>query len=316
MRAMVIDAFGGPERLHMADVPKPAVADDGVLVQVAYTSVNPVDWKIREGWLAELFPHEFPLIPGWDASGTVVEVGAAVSELSVGDAVYAYCRKPTVQWGSYAEFIALPASAVAPKPASLSHREAATIPLVGLTCWQALYDTAGLEAGESVLIHAGAGGLGSLAIPLAKHAGARVVTTASATNHDYVRGLGADVAIDYRNEDVVAAVLAAEPEGVDAVFATVGGEVMARSYEALKPGGILVSVTDQPDETLADRHQVRHAFVFVEPNGAQLRDLANLIDTGVIRPPAVTEMGLEEAAAAQAASQEGHVRGKIALKVA
>ena len=198
MKAIVIDAFGGPDRLRAAEVPTPKASAGEVVIELACTSVNPVDWKIREGMLSGLFPHTFPLILGWDAAGTVSDTGEAVNEFSVGDRVYAYCRKPTVQWGTYAEYVAVPASAVAAMPANLSFAEAAAIPLVGLTSWQVLFDAANLRAGQTVLIHAGAGGLGSIAIQLAKNAGATVFTTASAANHEYVRSLGADHVIDYR----------------------------------------------------------------------------------------------------------------------
>ncbi|HYN39160.1 MAG TPA: NADP-dependent oxidoreductase, partial [Rhodospirillales bacterium] len=161
MRVMVIDGFGGAERLHPAELPAPVPAAGEVLIRIVCAGVNPVDWKIREGWLQSLFPHQFPLIPGWDAAGTIAAVGDGVEGFAIGDRVWAYCRKPEVQWGTYAEYVTMPADAVAPMPGSLDFEEAAAIPLVGLTSWQALFDAAGLAAGQSVLIHAGAGGIGS-----------------------------------------------------------------------------------------------------------------------------------------------------------
>jgi NADPH:quinone reductase len=316
MKAIVIDRFGGPEQLHLAEIEAPEQAAGEVLIKIAYTSVNPVDWKIREGMLQSLFPHGFPLIPGWDAAGTVAAVGPDVHQFSVGDMVYAYCRKPLVQWGTYAEYVTMSAAAVAPLPQVLSFAEAAAIPLVGLTSWQSLFDAARLEAGQSILILNGAGGTGSLAIQFAKHAGATVFACASAANHAYLRALGADVLIDYRNTDVAAAVRARATEGVNVVYANIGGEPHHRSYALLKPGGTLVSIVDQPDEDAAKAVGASAAYVFVEPNGGQLREIGRLIEAGFVKPPEVTVMKLEEAAEAQRLSQAQRVRGKIALKVA
>jgi NADPH2:quinone reductase len=315
MKAMVIEDFGGPEQLKLADLPTPTPADDEVLIEVAYTSVNPVEWKIREGMLTDLFPHHFPLILGWDAAGTVSALGSNAAGFVIGEKVYAYCRKPEIRYGTYAEFVAVDHAAVAPMPANLSFAEAATIPLTGLTSWQALFDFAGLKAGQKVLIHAGAGAIGSLAIQFAKHAGASVITTASLGNHDYVKRLGADAAVDYASEDFAAAVTELEPDGIDVVYDAVGGETQRRSYEVLKPGGVMVSIVDAPDGELAERYGVKAGFVFVEPNGAQLREITGLIEAGKVKPAAIEEMNLEDAATAQERSKAGHVRGKIVLKI-
>lgn len=316
MRAVVIDGFGGPEKLREMEMPTPWPGPDEVLIRLAATSVNPVDWKIREGLLVTLFPHHFPLIPGWDAAGTIEALGERVQGFAPGDKVFAYCRKPEVQWGTYAEYVTMRADAVAPMPASLSFVEAACLPLVGLTAWQALFEAASLKAGQTILIHAGAGGVGGLAIQLAKHAGARVLTTASAANHDYVRGLGADHVIDYAREDFVQATRAVAPEGVDVVFATVGGETLQQSYAALRHGGFMVSIVDAPVEAVSAKRKVLQAFVFVSPNGGQLRRIARLIEAGRVRPPAIEELTLGDAAEAQIRSKAGHVRGKIALRIA
>jgi len=265
--------------------------------------------------LRTVLPHRFPIIPGWDAAGTVEALGSEVRGFAVGDRVYSYCRKPVVQWGTYAQFVTMTASAVARMPASIDFAQAAGIPLVGLTSWQALFDAGGLRAGQTVLIHAGAGGLGSIAVQLAKHAGARVIVTASAANHEYVRSLGADFAIDYNRESFVDVVRAHHPEGVDLVYATVSGSVLAESYKTLKKGGTLVSVTGRPTDADAARWGVRVAYVFVRPNGEQLGRLADLLDTGVVRPPAMTLLPLEEAARAQDLSRTGKTRGKIVLAV-
>ena len=315
MKAIVIDGFGGADRLRLADVPTPEAGPGEVLIRVVCAGVNPVDWKIREGMLEGLFPHGFPLVLGWDAAGTVAALGPGVTGFAVGDAVYAYCRKPEVQWGAYAEFIVLPADYLAPCPASLLFAEAASIPLVGLTSWQSLFDAGGLAAGQSVLIHAGAGGTGGMAIQFARHAGARVITTASAANHDLVRRLGADHAIDYRTEAFAEAVRRIEPDGVDLAYVTAGG-VMAETLSVVRPGGRLVSIVEPPDTEAAAARDVTASFVFVEPSGAQLREIAALIEAGSVTPLPVRELPLANAAQAHAESESGHVRGKIVLRIA
>jgi len=315
MKAMVIDAFGGPEAMRLTDIATPVPGPGEVLIRIRATSVNPVEWKIRDGHLARLFPCGFPLILGWDAAGTIASLGDGVGGFAIGDRVWSYCRKPDIQWGTYAEYVTMTADAVAPMPANLSFAEASTIPLVGLTSWQSLFDVAAIRPGQSVLIHAGAGGIGSMAIPLAKWAGATVIATARAANHDYVRGLGADHVIDYSAEDFVAATRSLFPEGVDMVFGTVGGEVLTRSYAVVKPDGILVSITDKTDPDEAARRGIRIKYVFVQPNGQQLRRLAGLVESGTLHPPVIEEMALAQAAEALERNKQGHVRGKIVLMV-
>ncbi|MGE5190297.1 MAG: NADP-dependent oxidoreductase [Gemmatimonadota bacterium] len=315
MKAMVIDAFGGPERLRPAELPAPEPGDDEVLIAVACASVNPVDWKIREGMLADMFPHAFPLIPGWDAAGTVCATGRRAARFKEGDRVFAYCRKPEIRFGTYCEYVAVPESAVAFMPANIGFAEAATIPLAGLTAWQSLFDAAKLSAGEKILIHAGGGGVGSLAVQFAKHAGATVYTTARAVNHGYVKSLGADAAIDYTKEDFVRVLRKREPAGIDAVYDTVGGHVQQRSYKVLRKGGRLVSIVSIPEPEEAHPYGVRTEFVFVSPNGNQLRRIAELVESGAVRPPELEVMRLDEAARAQELSRTGHVRGKIVLKI-
>ena len=315
MRAIVIESFGGPEVLRPADVPSPEPAADEVLIEVAYAAVNPVDWKIREGMLAGMFPHEFPVILGWDAAGTVKDTGKNVKGFRIGDRVYAYCRKPKVRFGTYAEFVTMNHAAVAPMPKNVGFAEAACIPLAGLTAWQSLFDAAKIQAGDRVLIHAGAGGVGSLAIQFAKQAGAKVFTTARGANHAYVKSLGADVPIDYTKESFVDAVRKKEPGGIDLVYDAVGGDVQRRSYEVLKKGGRLVAIVNVPSQEEARRYGVEAAHVFVTPDGEQLRRIGALLESGAVRPPALQEMRLEDAAEAQKRSQAGHVRGKIVLKI-
>jgi len=315
VRAIVIESFGGPEVLRPADLPSPEPAGDEVLIEVAYAAVNPVDWKIREGMLAGMFPHEFPVILGWDAAGTVKDTGKNVKGFRIGDRVYAYCRKPKVRFGTYAEFVTMNHAAVAPMPKNVGFAEAACIPLAGLTAWQSLFDAAKIQAGDRVLIHAGAGGVGSLAIQFAKQAGAKVFTTARGANHAYVKSLGADVPIDYTKESFVDAVRKKEPGGIDLVYDAVGGDVQRRSYEVLKKGGRLVAIVNVPSQEEARRYGVEAAHVFVTPDGEQLRRIGALLESGAVRPPALQEMRLEDAAEAQKRSQAGHVRGKIVLKI-
>jgi NADPH:quinone reductase-like Zn-dependent oxidoreductase len=315
MKAMAIDQFGGPGQLRLVDRPVPVPADDEVLVELQYTSVNPVDWKIREGYLKEFLPHRFPLIPGWDAAGIVRKVGRGVTAYKGGEKVYAYARKPAVQWGTYAEYVTVAADVAAPMPANVSFAQAAAIPLTALTAWQALFDFARLKSGQTVLIHGGAGGVGGMAIQLARHAGARVLTTASARNHEYVRGLGAHQPIDYTAGNFVDVLRKHEPGGADVVLDTVGGAVLRESLRAVKRGGTLVSVVDEPNAAAAGAEDVRTGYVFVSPSGTQLREITALIEQGVLRPPRIEEMRLEQAPAAQERSRGRHIAGKIVLKI-
>lgn len=309
MKAVRIHAYGGPEVLHHEEVPMPSPASDDILIRIRAAAVNPVDWKIREGYLQGFLNHKLPLILGWDVSGEVVEVGSEVAGFKVGDEVYA--RPDIERDGAYAEYIAVKASEAARKPATLDHIHAAAVPLTALTAWQALVETAQLQAGQTVLIHAAAGGVGSLAVQLAKAKGARVIATASAVNIGLVAELGADQFIDYtktRFEDVA--------KDVDVVFDTIGDDTQERSWQVLKPGGILVSVVSPPPETTATARGVRSAFVFIQPSGQQLTAIARLIDKGQMKPILHTVLPLAEARQAHTISQGGHARGKIVLRVA
>ena len=316
MKAVYYEAFGGVDQLKVGEVATPDPADNEVQIEVAFTSVNPVDWKIREGYLKEVFDCEFPLIPGWDVSGRVSAIGSKVENFKEGDSVYAYCRKPLVKWGTYAEYVCMEAEHVAPKPKSLSFAQAAAIPLVTLTAWQALFDYAKITDGQSVLIHAGAGGVGSMAIQLAKDAGATVYTTASAGNHEYVAELGANVAIDYISEDFVAKMRELEPEGVDVVFDCAGPDALDRSYDLLKKDGYLLTITSPMDKERVDSLGIQGACIMVRPNGIQLASISQLLDEGTLQAPEVHAHRLfDDYAEATKASQEGHVRGKLVLQV-
>jgi len=310
MKAVRIHAYGGSEMLHYEDnVPRPVLRPDDLLIRVRAAAVNPVDWKIREGWLQELLHHTLPLTLGWDVSGEVVAVGSEVSGFNVGDAVYA--RPDIERDGAYAEYIAVKASEAAHKPTTLDHIHAAAVPLTALTAWQVLVDAARLQAGQTVLIHAAAGGVGSLAVQLAKVYGARVIATASAVNTGLVTELGADQFIDYTQTRFEEAV-----KDVDVVFDTLGGDTQERSWQVLKPGGILVSVVSPPSEAVAAGRGVRSAFVFIHPSGEQLTVIARLIDEGRMKPLIHTVLQLNEVRQAHTISQGSHARGKIVLHVA
>lgn len=315
MKAIFIEDFGGPEQLKMGRLPIPLPGPGEVQIKIAYTAVNPVDWKVRDGLLQKRLPCHFPLIPGWDASGVISALGQNVTKFKVGDAVFAYCRKPLIQEGTYAEYICFPAEHVAFKPSILSFAQAAAIPLAGLTAWQVLFDTAALKKGETVLIQAGAGGVGSLAIQFAKEAGAYVITTAGQSNHSYVKSLGADLAIDYHIQSVEKEIKRNFPNGLDVVFDTLGGPILRESFSFLKPEGRLVSIVEPPDPVLAEQFQVKASFAFVSPNGKELQQIADLIQAGKVKPITIQEKPLEKAAEAQEENRQGHVQGKIVLQV-
>lgn len=316
MKAVTIDSFGGVEKLHMSSVPVPKPGPNDVQIQIEYTSVNPVDWKIREGYLSGRLPHRFPLIPGWDAAGKVASIGINVKNFKVGDEVYAYCRKETVEEGTYAQYISVAQENVAKKPKNISFGEAASIPLAGLTAWQALFDVGKLQKGQVVLVQAGAGGVGSFAIQLAKWAGAKVITTASSTKIDYVKKLGADIAIDYRKENFVEKIKKDFPQGIDLILDMLGGETLTESTKLLKKGGMVVGILEKFDSQEAEKLGIKSEYVFVRPNGRELAEMARLIEEGKLQIPYIEEMGLKDAAKAQEKVQSGHTKGKIVLKVA
>lgn len=313
MRAVAIESFGGPERLSLTDIPRPKAGKGEVLVRTVAAGVNPVDWKIREGFLKGRLPHAFPLIPGWDVAGVVEEIGESTARFRKGDKVWAYVRKPVVQWGTYADFVAVPEDHAALMPSAYLFEEAAAVPLAALTAYQALFSIARLEKGVSVLVHAAAGGVGHFAVQLAARAGARVLGTACSDNHAFVLELGADRVIDYREEDFRGAVRRVCPEGVDIVLDAVGGDTQARSLEVLKERGILVSIVGEPDADKAAQRGVRARWMFVEPDGQQLAFLAREVDRGRLRAHVSRMFPLAEAAGAQDESQAGHVRGKLVL---
>ena len=309
MKAVAMHAYGGPEVLKYEDAARPDPATGEVLVRVHAAAVNPVDWKVRAGHLRGFLNYSLPLIPGWDLSGVVEATGAGVTDWKQGDAVYA--RPDLRRNGAYAEYIAVRASELGHKPRSIDHVQASAIPLACLTAWQALFDAGGLKAGQRVLVHAAAGGVGTFAVQLAKWKGAHVVGTASERNHAFLRELGADEVIDYTKTNFEEGV-----RDVDVVLDTMAGQTRDRSWKVLKKDGILVSILGQPSPDDAAQHGVRAAGVFVEPNQAQLGEIAKLVDSGKLRPIIETVLPLAQAARAHEMNQTLHTRGKIVLQVA
>ena len=315
MKAVAIEKYGGRDQLKLVDLPKPKPAAGEILIRIRAAGVNPVDTKIREGLLKERLPNVFPIIPGWDAAGIVEDVGPDAHTFHVGDEVFAYCRKPIIQHGTYAEFVCIPESFAAPKPRKMSFVEAAAVPLAGLTAYQSLHDVAGLGKGQTVLIHAAAGGVGGFAVQIAKNLGARVIGTASAANHDYVRGLGADEVVDYTKQDFRDALRALHPGGVDVAFDTVGGDVQTRSAEVVRKDGVLVSLLAYKNEADLQKLGIRTKYHFVAPNGNQLRVLAGWADSGKFRVHIAHALPLEQAAQAHAWIESRHTCGKLVLVV-
>ncbi|MBI2083603.1 MAG: NADP-dependent oxidoreductase [Deltaproteobacteria bacterium] len=314
MKAIIIRQFGERDVLELADIPKPKIQPGEVLVKIVAAGVNPVDWKIRKGLLKGRMPYELPITLGWEASGVIDEVGSEVKNFEKGDAVFAYTRKEKIHDGSYAEFIALEPRHLVLKPKNLSFEESAAIPLAGLTAYQSLFESLQLQNGEKILIHAGAGGVGSFAIQLAKTIGAYTITTASEKNHDYVRKLGTDEVIDYTKEDFVKAVLNKHPEGIDAVFDTVGDETQKKSADVLKKGGRLTSLLAL-DEEFFKKKGLKPGYVFVRPEPSHLDRLRKLIEEDRLKVSLFQIFPISEVKRAHEAIETGHVRGKIVLRI-
>ena len=315
MRAIGIREFGGRDRLEVLDVPEPKVGADVVRIRVAAAGVNPVDWKMREGRLDAAWPHVFPVVPGWDVAGVVERVGPAVTTVAPGDEVFAYCRKHFIGEGTYAELVAVPETSVARKPSSLDLEHAGAVPLCALTAYQSLFGAAGLTAGETVLVQAAAGGVGSFAVQLAADAGADAIGTASERNQEYVLGLGAVEAIDYRERDFVDAVREIVPDGVDVVLDSLGGEALRRSVEAVRDEGRIVSIAQPPTDELFRQRGIEATYVFVRPNAEELAELADMFDENRLTVHLDVVLPLEQAARAHELSEAGHVRGKLVLGV-
>jgi NADPH:quinone reductase-like Zn-dependent oxidoreductase len=305
MKAAYIDQFGGPEVLQYGDLPDPVAAAGQVVVDVAAASVNGADWRVRAGQYGQA---TFPLVLGRDFSGSVAALGTGVDDLKIGDAVFGVLEAG--REGAYAEKLAITAAIVAKKPDGLSHIDAAALALTGLTAVISVETTLKLQRGETILIQGGAGGVASFAIQLAKHLGARVITTTSAANADYVRGLGADEVIDYNAQDFTRAV-----SKCDAVFDTVGGEVAQKSFAVLKPGGRAAFIASGPQAPKPDRGDVTALRPAVGRARAPLERIAALVTAGAVRPPEVKLYRLAQAAEAHRLSESRHFRGKLIFQV-
>jgi NADPH:quinone reductase-like Zn-dependent oxidoreductase len=311
MNAIRIHNYGGPAVLQFEDAPRPQLGKGEVLVRVHAAGVNPLDWKVRSGSLNGFIQHKLPLIPGWDVSGVVEQVGpgpAAAGRFKKGDEVFAMAD-PTRD-GAYADYVAVRATALAIKPKSLHHVRAAATPVSALTAWRSLFDLGHLQPGQRILIHGGSGGVGHFAVQLAKWKGAYVIATASTNNWDLLRKLGADETIDYtiqKFENVA--------HKIDIVLDTIGGETQERSWLVLKKGGVLISLVQPPSEQKANQFGVRGIMCTVQPDGAQLSAIAKLIDSAKLRPTIDRILPLSEARRAHELSQNGHARGKIVLRV-
>ncbi|MED3572780.1 NADP-dependent oxidoreductase [Cytobacillus praedii] len=331
MKAMVIDRYGKVP-LRLAEIPTPEIGENEVLAEIHAASVNPVDFKIRDGKVKLLVKYKMPLILGNDFSGVIAKVGAKVTRFKVGDEIYARPRKSKI--GTFAEYIAIHKDDIALKPKNLSFEEAASIPLVGLTSYQALANIMQLQKGQKILIQAGAGGVGTFAIQLAKLMGATVATTASAAGKNLVTSLGADEIINYKTEKFEEIL-----KHYDAVFDTLGGEILEKSFEVIKSGGKIVSVSGLPNarfgkeygsgffktllfsaashklSKLEKKHNVQYTFLFMKPSGEQLRIIANFIETGKIKPIIDRVFPFEDAQKAMEYAETGRAKGKVIVKI-
>jgi len=332
MKAFVVSRYGKKNSIQAVELPQPELEAGDVLVQIHAASINPLDLKIRNGELKPILPYKLPLVLGNDLAGIVIKAGPNVQRFKPGDEVYAKPDKDRI--GTFAEMIAINENDVAKKPHTLDMEQAASIPLVGLTAWQALIDKAKLQAGQKVFIHAGSGGVGTIAIQLAKHLGATVATTTSTANVPWVTSLGADVVIDYKNNDFETIL-----RDYDVVLDTRGGNTLDKSLRLLKPGGKVISVAGPPEPDFAKqfgvnwfliqamrllsfqirrkakRRGVTYSFLFMKASGSQLRELGSLIDSGVIRPVIDRVFPFQSTAEALAYVEKGRAKGKVVVKV-
>jgi NADPH:quinone reductase-like Zn-dependent oxidoreductase len=298
MRAVLLSETGGPEVLRIEDVPTPQPADGEVLIRVRAASINPIDWKIRRG----IVPKELPAVLGNDISGTIER--SLAEDFAEGDDVFGFAPK-----GGYAEFAAVPAGAIAKKPAALSHDQAAALPVSGLTAWQALFDKGGLQRGQTLLVAGAAGGVGHLAVQFGKHAGARVIGTGSARNREFVLSLGADEFVDYTSQDVAESV-----SDADVVFDTVGGETTATLVPSARDGGVLVVIAGALPEAEAAERGVRAERLSMSVDAGQLATIAELAVAGEVRVEIAGTFSLSQVAQAHELSEAGHTRGKLILE--
>lgn len=332
MKAAILERYGKKSSVHIGEMPEPELRDDEVLIKVHAAGVNPLDAKIKSGEFKLILPYRVPFILGHDVAGVVIRVGPRVRQFKAGDEVYS--RPDDFRIGAFAEFIAIKETSLALKPKTLSMEEAASIPLVGLTAWQALVEKANLKKGQKIFIQAGSGGVGTFAIQLAKHLGAFVATTASTANVDWVKSLGADIVIDYKKDDFEKLL-----HGYDVVLNSQDSETLAKSLSVLKPGGKLISISGPPDPAFgeaigapwfvksimrllsfgirrkAKRSNVSFSFLFMRANGGQLAKISALIDSGVIRPVVDKVFPFESTREAMDYVETGRAKGKVVVKM-
>lgn len=306
MKAAIIRDYN--TEIEIADIAAPELHDDSVLVAVHAASVNPIDYILQSGAMKDNIPLEFPHVMGFDVSGEIIALGKDVSGFKVGDAVFARANQQDA--GAIAQIARVKADELALKPVNISHAEAASVPLAGLTAWQALISKGRLKKGDKVLIHAGSGGVGTLAIQIAKHFGADVATTCSPRNADLVRKLGADTVINYRDQS-----FEDELSDYDIVLDMMGGEILNRSFQVLKKGGALISIKGQDTDNLAQEHDVRFEWFFMEPDGAMLAALGKLIEDGIVKPVIDKTYPMEATVDAYAYLKDGHAVGKIVISI-
>lgn len=305
MKAVRIHEYGGKHTLRTEQVTLPETNDNEVLIEIINTSVNPVDWKVREGWLADENLHQLPLTLGWDVAGKISQVGANITNFKVGDEVFAFAD--LTRDGAYAEFITVDASAVSKKPDSISFAQAAAVPLTSLTAWQAIHDEANIKPGDSVLIHGASGGVGSFAVQFAKLLGAKVTAVASASNHEYLLKLGASEVVDYNMPKYLETI-----GQFDVVFDIVDNDIPG-IYDKVHSNGKYIATLKE--HQIPEKFTFSHSRVLVMPNGPILNNIRELIDNNEIIVPVISEMPFEKIAEAHAISETEHVRGKIVISI-
>ncbi|MFE2555713.1 NADP-dependent oxidoreductase [Streptomyces sp. NPDC059352] len=308
MKAISYSRYGGPEVLEYGELPDPKIGPDGVLVEVRAASVNPVDWKAQAGYLDGMLDAVFPVVPGWDVSGVVIRPGVSVTEFAVGDEVMGYVREDFLSRGTFAEYVAAPVRTLARKPRTLGFDESAALPLVGLTAYQVLHHALAVRPGETVLVHAAAGGVGSMAVQIARHHGCRVIGAARDVGRERVAELGAEP-VQYDERTFAEQVRTLAPQGVDAVLDTIGGPFLKLSAALLAPGGRLASIADGEVLALGGR------YFWVRPDPVDLATIADLVDEGVLTVRVARTFPLERAADAQRANAEGGLNGKVVVTV-
>ncbi|MTI20957.1 NADP-dependent oxidoreductase [Fulvivirga sp. RKSG066] len=308
MKAAILKEFD--KKLEIKDTDKPEVGEGEVLVKIKASGINPVDAKLSHGYMSDMIPHEFPIVLGWDMAGVVEECGHAARTFRKGEEVYAYARRPKLQHGTLAEYIVLPESYLSKKPVNINFEEASAIPLAGLTAYQSIFDAGDLGTDETILILGASGGVGTFAVQLAKYKGSKVIAVASKSNHDYLKELGADHCIDYKEQNVAEEVKKLTDGGVELAFDAVGGDTTKVGADCLKENGRLVSIASQGDGL---PEGTNFQFVFVEPNSRELNHIRELVEAGTIKVPIQKVYDLDQVNEAFEQIETGHTTGKIVV---